>query len=177
MDHNLVFGYDYSNKKRRQRRTDVAQLRAIFMATQTHWSNTERITDSACPGLLRTPEATATGRCHWVTTRYSLRIAPAAARATSTVNKIMMQNIPTFLAVLKSVAVRRYYTVRIAWWRRSRAFIKPLNAAIERALAPIGINRTCLPLFWGYISLSICWKRAWGPNKIGVWNINLMRST
>ena len=97
-----------------------------------------------------TPEATATGRCHWATTSYSLRIAPAAARATSTVNKIMMQNVPTFLAVLKSVAVRRYYTVRIAWWRRSRAFIKPLNAAIERALAPKGINRTCLPLFWGF---------------------------
>jgi hypothetical protein len=35
---------------------------------------------------------------------------------------------------------------------------KPLNAAIGRALAPIGfsINRTCLPLFQGYISSSNC---------------------
>ena len=31
---------------------------------------------------------------------------------------------------------------------------KPLNATIRQALAPIGINWTCLPLFWGFISWS-----------------------
>ncbi len=42
---------------------------------------------------------------------YSLRIAPAAARA-------------TLLAVSTAIAMRRYYTARIARWRRFLAFIK-----------------------------------------------------
>jgi hypothetical protein len=55
---------------------------------------------------------------------------------------------------------------------------KPLNVAIGGALALIGINWTCLPLFQGYISLSNRWKRARvALITIGVWHIKLMRST
>jgi hypothetical protein len=43
---------------------------------------------------------------------YSLRIAPAATRAT--INTTIMQHVPTLLAVLMAIAMRRYYTVRIA---------------------------------------------------------------
>ena len=64
-----------------------------------------------------------------------LRIALAAARATS--NKTTMQNVPTLLFISMAIAMCRYSIKRIAQWRRSRAFKKPLNAAIGRALAPI----------------------------------------
>jgi hypothetical protein len=52
---------------------------------------------------------------------YSLRIAPAVARAT--IDTAIMQNIPTLMAISMVIAMRRYYTARIARWRRSRAFI------------------------------------------------------
>ncbi len=52
----------------------------------------------------------------------SLRIAPAAARAKA--NETTMQHVPTLLAILMAMAMRRYDTVRIAQWRRFVAFIK-----------------------------------------------------
>jgi hypothetical protein len=62
-------------------------------------------------------------RSHWTPPSgdYSLRIAPAAARAT--INTAIMQNIPTLMAISMVIVMRRYYTARIAQWRRSRAFI------------------------------------------------------
>jgi len=42
---------------------------------------------------------------------YSLRIAPAATRVT--INKTMMQNTPTLLAILMAIAMRQYNTERI----------------------------------------------------------------
>jgi hypothetical protein len=61
---------------------------------------------------------------HWTPPSgdYLLRIAPAAARAT--INTMIMQNVPTFLAVSMAIAMRRYYTAHIARWRRLVAFIK-----------------------------------------------------
>ena len=61
---------------------------------------------------------------HWTPPSgdYSLRIAPAAARAT--INSMIMKHVPTLLAVLMAIAMRRYYTARIAQWRRFVAFIK-----------------------------------------------------
>jgi len=50
---------------------------------------------------------------------YSLNIAPVAARAT--INTKIMQHVPTFLAVLLAISMRRYYTPCIVsdrggWW-------------------------------------------------------------
>ena len=47
---------------------------------------------------------------HWMppSVDYLLHIAPAAARAT--INTTVMQNLPTLLAVLMAIAMRRYYT-------------------------------------------------------------------
>jgi hypothetical protein len=61
---------------------------------------------------------------HWTPPlgNYSLRIAPAATRATA--NETTMQHIPTLLAILVVIAMRQYYTARIARWRRFVAFIK-----------------------------------------------------
>jgi hypothetical protein len=53
---------------------------------------------------------------------YSLSIAPTAARATE--NKTMMLYVSTLLTILMTVAVRWYYTTRIARWGKSMAFIK-----------------------------------------------------
>jgi hypothetical protein len=43
---------------------------------------------------------------------YSLHIAPVAARATA--NKMTMQNVSTLLTISMAIAMRRYYTARIA---------------------------------------------------------------
>ena len=51
-----------------------------------------------------------------------LRIAPVAARATA--NKKKVQNVSTLITISMAIAVRRYYTPRIARWRRFLAFIK-----------------------------------------------------
>jgi hypothetical protein len=66
---------------------------------------------------------------------YLLSIAPTAARATE--NKTTMQYVSTVLTIMMAVALCRYYIARIARWGRSMAFIKAINAAIGRALAPI----------------------------------------
>ncbi len=47
---------------------------------------------------------------------YSLRIAPAAARAI--INTTIMQHIPTFLAVLMAITMQQYYTMCIARWKK-----------------------------------------------------------
>ncbi len=54
---------------------------------------------------------------------YSLRITPAAARATAS-NKTRMRNVSTLLTISMAVGVCQYYTVHIVQWRRSMAFIK-----------------------------------------------------
>ena len=53
-------------------------------------------------------------RSHWKlpSGNYSLHIAPVAARAT--INKMTMQNVPSLLAVLMAIAMRRHYNTRIA---------------------------------------------------------------
>jgi hypothetical protein len=53
-------------------------------------------------------------RSHWTPPSgdYSLRIAPATARAT--INSMIVKHVPTLLAVLMAIAMRRYYTARIA---------------------------------------------------------------
>ena len=63
-------------------------------------------------------------RNHWMppSSNDSLRIVPEAARAT--INTMMMQHVPTLLAVLMAIAVWRYYTMHIVLWKRLVAFIK-----------------------------------------------------
>jgi hypothetical protein len=64
-------------------------------------------------------------KSHWTPPSgdYSLRIAQVTARAT--INSTMMQHVPTLLAVLMAIAMRRYcYTAHIAQWRSFMAFIK-----------------------------------------------------
>ena len=62
-------------------------------------------------------------RSHWMppSGNHWLRIALAAARATA--NKTKVQNVSTLLTTSMAIAVRQYYTARIAQWRRPMAFI------------------------------------------------------
>ena len=61
---------------------------------------------------------------HWTLSSgdFSLRIAPAAARAT--INKMTMKNKPTLLAILMAVVMHWYGTVQITQWRRFIAFME-----------------------------------------------------
>ncbi len=97
---------------------------------------------------------------------YSLRITPAATRATA--NKTMMQNVPTLLAILMAVAMRRYYTARIARWRRFVDFIKAAKRRHRHRASThsIGINQTHLTLILGvYFIVKLLKKSSSCPNN------------
>jgi hypothetical protein len=62
----MVFSYDYVKQKGGQHKTNAPLLRAILMAMQAHWSNTDGI--AQCRMSRATTEAT---RCrHQATTRF-----------------------------------------------------------------------------------------------------------
>ena len=125
---------------------------AISINTAVRRCNTKRITQCSMPRA--TPEAT--GCCHRATTHSALPWRPPGRQ--STINKTMMQNTPPLLAIFMAVAVCRYYTVHIAWWRRFMAFIK---ATRRRHWTSTCSNITQSdPWFWGYISSSNQHKRA-----------------
>ncbi len=106
---------------------------------------------------------------------YLLCIAPAAARAT--INTTKMQHVPTLLAILMAITMRRYYTAHTARWRRLVAFIKATKRH-HRASTRSDRHQPDMPtLFVSDISLH---KRARFDMldliTIGVWHIKLMRS-
>jgi hypothetical protein len=90
-------------------------------------------------------------KCPWTppSGNYLLHIAPAAARATA--NKQQSKNTPTLLAILMTIAMRRYDAAHIAQWRRSRASLEATGCH-HQATCSDSINRTCqhrfLPMFF-----------------------------
>ena len=116
-------------------------------------------------------------RSHWTPTlgNYSLRIAPAATRATY--NKTTMQNVPTLQVVSMTIAMWRYNTVRITQRRRFVAFIKATTRHHRASTHSNSINQThqrqLLLLFHCEKGLAFtCWPLI----TIGVWHIKVMRS-
>jgi len=86
---------------------------------------------------------------HWTPplVDYSLRIAPAAARATA--NETTMQHVPTLLAISMAVSMRRYYTAHITRWRTFVAFIKATKRRHRASSRSDSINVTRQRrLFW-----------------------------
>jgi hypothetical protein len=83
-------------------------------------------------------------RSHWTSPSgdYTLRITPAAARAT--IKTTIMEHVPTLLAVLMAIAMRPYYTPRIARWRRFVAFIKATTRH-HRAITHSNITQPDMP--------------------------------
>ena len=103
-------------------------------------------------------------RSHWMppSGNYSLGITPAAPRAT--INTTIMQNVPTLLAVSMAIAMRHYYTARIARWQWRR-FVAFINATIGRALAPIASTGHAYPYFRGIFHRQIVEKSLSCPNN------------
>ena len=79
---------------------------------------------------------------HWTPplVDYSLRIAPAATKATA--NETTMQHVPTLLAILMAVAMWQYYTAHIARWKRFVAFTKATKCHHRASTCSDSINRT-----------------------------------
>ena len=170
MDHNMVLGYDYSSWNRRRRQTNLPPSRAILMAMAVRRCNMEPIDQCS----MTRASHKATGRRHRATTRSVSPRRPPGQQSTQ--QKWNMYP----LCWLFRWPSRCGGTIPRIWPDGGGSWLslKPPNAAIGRALTPIGINRTCLPLFQGYISSSNRWKRARvALITIGMWHINLMRST
>ena len=111
MDNNMVLSYDYSSQIRWRWRINAPPLWAISMAMAVRPCNTERIS------LLKHNQGFTGSHRTLPSGDYLLHITPAAARAT--INTTIMQNVPTLLTISMAIAVHRYYTARIARWRRS----------------------------------------------------------
>jgi hypothetical protein len=60
---------------------------------------------------------------------------PSATRAT--INLTMMQHVLTLLAISMAIAMRRYYTMHIARWRRFVAFIKATKHPHRTSTTPV----------------------------------------
>ncbi len=106
MNHNMIFSYNYGKQKKGRQKTNAPPTRAILMAMQASWSNSDGI--AQCSMSRATPEAT--GRCHWAT---SFSVSPQRLPGQQQ-TKQHQKNGPTLLAILMAVAVRQYDTPRIA---------------------------------------------------------------
>ncbi len=148
MDHNMVFGYDYCWWQNQQWRTNAPHPPAISMATAVPRSNTDVI--ARCGMSRATPEAT--GRRHRATTCYVLPQRPPGQQA----NKQQSTNTPKKVAILMAMAMpmRRYVTVRIPQWRRSRALLEATGRRHWASIMSNNINQTWLRHFFLMFSSS-----------------------
>ncbi len=142
----MLFSYGYCRWQNRRWQTNAPCLPAISMAMVVRRSNTNGI---AWCGMSRaTPEAT--GRRHWVTTRYVLPKWPPGQQA----NKQQSTNTPKKVGVLMAMAMRQYITARIAQRRRSRASLEATGCRHWASIMSDNINRTWLRWFFSMFSLS-----------------------
>jgi hypothetical protein len=81
-----------------------------------------------------------------------------------------VQNVSTLLTISIAIAVHRYYTACIAWWRRFVAFIKATKRRHRVSTRSNSINRTRLPLILGvyFIVRSLKKSSSYPNNKRGV---------
>ncbi len=166
----MVFGYDYCRWQNQRWRTNAPHLLAVLMATVVRRSNTD---DIAQRGMSRaSPEAT--GHHHRATTRYVLpqRPPPPGQQA----NKQQSTNTPKKVAILMAMAMCRYVTMHIAWWRRSRASLEATGPCHQASIMSNNINRTWLRLFF-YVFIVKTIEKGHGSTLrplflIGVWHIN-----
>ncbi len=146
MDHNMVLSYDYANQKSRWGRTNAPPSQVISMAMRRLWSGTCGI--AQCSMTRASPEAT--GRRHRATTGSVSPRRPTGQQQTKQRCKMCPLCWPFWWPSRCAGTILCASPDEGGLWLS----LKPLNAAIGRALALIGINCTCLPLFQGYISSS-----------------------
>jgi hypothetical protein len=97
---------------------------------------------------------------HWTPAsgNYLLRITPVATRVTG---KQQSTNTPTKLAILLAMAMRRYVTMRITQWRRSKALPEATGCRHWASIMYDNIKRAWLRWFF-YVSLSTPWEKVAG---------------
>jgi hypothetical protein len=132
------------------------------MAMAVHRSDTDSI--ARCGMSRATLEAT--GRCRQVTTRYVLPQRLPGQQA----NKQQSTNTPKKVAVLMAMAMRRYITMRIARWRRSRASLEATGHHHRVSIMSDNINWTWLRCFFLCFHRQNCRKRSWVNDKTPVFN-------
>ncbi len=142
----MLFSYGYCRLQNWRWRTNAPHLPAVSMATAVRRSNTDGI--GWCGMSRATLEAT--GRCHQATTCYVLPQRPPGQQA----NKQQSTNTPKKVAVLMAMAMRRYVTVHIARWRRSRASLEATERRHWVSIMFDNINRTWLQRFFLMFSSS-----------------------
>jgi hypothetical protein len=120
------------------------------MATAVLRGNTDGI--AQCSMSRATSEAT--GRHHQATTCSVLPQQLPGQQA----NKQQSINTPTFLAVLTAMAMRRYDTVCIPQWRRSRASIEATGCCHWASIMSNNIKGTWLHRFLFFFIVKIVGK-------------------
>ncbi len=115
----------------------------------------------------------ATGRRHWATTCSVSPRRPPGQQA----NKKQSTNTPTLLAISMAMAMRRYVTARIAWWRRSRASLEATGCCHWVSIMSNNINGTWLPCFFNVFHHQNCRKRLRVDAKTPVFNRGMTYQT
>ncbi len=136
----MVFGYGYCRWQNWRWRTNAPHPPAVLMATAVHQSNTDGI--ARCSMSRATPEVI--GCRHWVTTCSILPQWPPGQQA----NKQQSTNTPKKMAVLMAMAMRRYVTAHIAWWRRFRALLDATKCRYWVSIAADSCNWVCMCCFF-----------------------------
>ncbi len=154
VDHNMVFGYGYCWWQNWQWRTNKPCLPAILMATAVRRSNTDGI--ARCSMSRDTREAT--GHRHWATTCSVSPQWPPGQQA----NKQQSTNTPKKLAILMAMAMRRYITAHIAWWRRFRALLDATKRHHQASIAANSCNRSRMCRFFMSFFIVNLYKKVTG---------------
>ncbi len=141
----MVFGYGYCWWQNQWWQTNVPRPPAVLIATAVRRSDTDGI--ARCGISRATPEAT--GCRHWATTCSVLPQWPPGQQA----NKQQSTNTPKKVAVLMAMAMRRYVTAHIAWWRRIRALLYATKRHHQASIAADSCNWSCM--CWVFTSFFI----------------------
>ncbi len=126
--------------------TSKCTPRPVSKALPMRRSNKDSI--AQCGMSRATSEAT--GRCHRATTR---SVSPQRLPEQQA-NKQQSTNTPKKMAMLMAAAVRRYNTVRITQWRRSRALLEATGCCHQASIMSDNINWTWLRWFFSIFSSS-----------------------
>ncbi len=145
----------------------VPPLLAILIAMAMCQCNKEWI--AWCSMSRATLEATS---CHhWATTHSVLPWWPPGQQQT----KQRWKKAPTLVAVLMALAVSRYNTTCIAWWRRFMAFLEATGCHHWASIHYNSIDRMCQCQFF-VLFFIVNMLKTGAKQTIGVWHIKLMGS-
>jgi len=140
----MVLSYDYSNRNKRRRRTNAPPPRAISMAMAVCRCQTEHI--DQCSMTRASLEAT--GRHHWATTRSVLPRRLSGQQQTKWQCNMYPACWPFRWPWRCGGTIPRTLPDGGGLW----LLLKPLNAIIGQALAPLLQNRTSYAgCFWHLI--------------------------